>query len=102
MKNAGFHTIGELLAAMFSKELRGSESTWHLIVSHSVAAFLRCQSIDPRRFPVAIVDAMYRHPSSQTFVNRIPSPPQFNVPQYARPPSECLLPDDHLLAKNTT
>jgi hypothetical protein len=47
MKNAGFDTIGELLAAMFSKELRGSESTWHLTVSHSVAAFLRCQSIDP-------------------------------------------------------
>ncbi|KAF8221552.1 hypothetical protein L208DRAFT_1382213 [Tricholoma matsutake] len=101
MKNAGFDTIGELLAAMFSKELRGSESTRHLTVSHSVAAFLCCQSIDPHRFPVAIVDAMYHHPSSQTFVNCIPSPPQFNVPQYARPPSERLLPDDRLLAKNT-
>ncbi|KAF8231490.1 hypothetical protein L208DRAFT_1459229 [Tricholoma matsutake] len=102
MKNAGFDTIGELLAAMFSKELWGSESTRHLTVSHSVAAFLRCQSIDPHQFPVVIVDAMYHHPSSQTFVNCIPSPPQFNVPQYACPPSERLLPDDHLLAKNTT
>jgi hypothetical protein len=88
MKNAGFGTIGKLLAAMFSKELRDSKSTKHLIVSHSIAAFLHCQSIDPQTFPVAIVDAIYRHPSSQTFNRRIPPPPHFNLPQYARPPSE--------------
>jgi hypothetical protein len=102
MKNAGFGTIGELLAAMFSKELCDLKSTKHLTVSHTITAFLCCQSIDPQTFPVAIVDAIYHHPISQTFNRCIPSPPQFNLPQYARPPSERLLSNKHALATNTT
>jgi hypothetical protein len=102
MKNSGFDTIGEMLSVMFSKDQRDSTSTRHLTVSHSISAFLRGQSINPHTSPLAIVDAIYCHPSSQTFVDHIPSPVQFNLPQYARPPSERLLPAKQPCVNNTT
>lgn len=50
--------LGDLLAAMFTLPPR---------------AFLRrgCQSVGPRAHPLAIIDMIYCHPSSQVYFNRV-------------------------------
>lgn len=61
------------------KEFRVWHHWWNALVSHSISAFLCGQLINPHTSPLAIVDALYRHPSLQTFIDHIPSPVQFNM-----------------------
>ncbi|KIM45745.1 hypothetical protein M413DRAFT_24877 [Hebeloma cylindrosporum] len=102
IKSLGFDSLGDFFAVLFAREGGDLKYQKHRVVVASITSFLQCQSVDARAHPLAIVDAIFRHPYSQVFEHRKPVKPQFNLPRYALPPTIRMKPSAIQLYSNTT
>ncbi|KIY46989.1 hypothetical protein FISHEDRAFT_46222 [Fistulina hepatica ATCC 64428] len=83
VKKLGFSSVGHLLHAMFTYR---RHPTVDILIGH----FLRGADSDRRMHPIAIVDLIWRHSKSglaEAAKFGFENQPQFQIPQYALPPS---------------
>ncbi|KAJ7261192.1 hypothetical protein C8J57DRAFT_1635896 [Mycena rebaudengoi] len=86
MQRAGFETFGEFFAAVL-----GEGNNKHRPVFLAVTAFLQCKAVDSRTHPVSIVQRMFDDHRSRKRLDA-GDDLRFDLPRYALPPSQRLLP----------
>ncbi|KAF7334169.1 hypothetical protein MVEN_02323000 [Mycena venus] len=97
MQEAGFETIGDYFLAVLDHE-----DNKHPPVYHSVSSFLQCRGVDARTHPISIVQKIFADPRSKKRIGAHDEDLRFDLPRYALPPSQRLLPDLPQPAKNST
>ncbi|KAF7341574.1 hypothetical protein MSAN_02054400 [Mycena sanguinolenta] len=95
LKQVGFETIGDFLAAVLDPTHK------HQKVLRSVTAFLQCQGSDPRTHPISIIQRIFEDPRSK----KHPTADRelhLDLPRHALPPSQRLLPELPAVPHNNT
>ncbi|KAJ7138483.1 hypothetical protein C8R43DRAFT_1132025 [Mycena crocata] len=96
MQKAGFETVGDYFAAVL-----GDDNNTHQAVYQSVTAFLQCRGVDVRTHPMSIIERIFQDPRSKKRFG-VDENIHFDLPCYALPPSQRLLPTLPKPQKNTT